>query len=145
MQLKALVLDDSKVMRSMLMRALKNLEIAEFEFTEAADGSDGLDRVTQADFDIVFADWNMPKMSGIDFARKLRVNKKYATLPIVMVTSEKSFGKLEEALNSVRAAAYICKPFTPELLARKLTPVMAVVRENQSKSHGGFFARLRGG
>jgi two-component system, chemotaxis family, chemotaxis protein CheY len=145
MLLKALVLDDSGVMRSMLMRALANLRVAEFEFTEAEDGMDGLAKFNNDQFDIVFADWNMPNMNGIEFARKVRADRKSGQIPIVMVTSEKTVGKLDEALTAVKAAAYICKPFTVDVLARKLMPVIASIADNQNKPKGGFFGKLMGG
>jgi two-component system, chemotaxis family, chemotaxis protein CheY len=148
MTLKALVLDDSGVMRTMLMNALTHLNYAEFEFTEAEDGVIGLNKFNADDFDIIFADWNMPNMTGIDFAHKVRATKKGSTIPIIMVTSEKTVGKLEEALNSAKVNAYISKPFTGDYLGRKLAPVLFSMGEKAKgapKPRGGFFGKLIGG
>ena len=65
------------------------------------------------------------KMNGIEFVQKVRAsNKENADLPIVMVTSEKTMGKVEEALDQAGANAYICKPFTVEQLEQKLATII---------------------
>lgn len=149
MTLRALVLDDSSVMRSMLMRSLTSIKVADFEFTEAEDGVVGLSKFSPDNTDIIFADWNMPNMTGIDFVRKIRANKKADHIPIIMVTSEKTMGKMEIALDSARATAYICKPFTPDQLARKLAPIIAGMGSSEqaeaAKPKGGFFSKLMKG
>src|SRR5439155_329851 len=121
MKLKALVVDDSRVMRDMMMQSLRKTELAEFEFTEAEDGIDALVKFSPKHTDIVFMDWNMPKMTGIDFVRKVRASGQTDHIPIVMVTSEKSVGKVQDALDNAGANEYITKPFTIEELTRKLT------------------------
>ena len=143
MKLRALVVDGSRVMRSMVIQTLRKAGVADFEFTEAEDGADALSKFSPKKIDIVFADWNMPKMSGIDFVRKVRSNKKAAHIPIIMVTSEKSMGKVETALDEAGANEYICKPFTPEQLQRKLAPILEGMGEAPEQS-GGFFRRLVG-
>jgi two-component system chemotaxis response regulator CheY len=72
MTIRALVIDDSKVMRSMVMQSLQKTRLADFEFIEAQDGADALEKFDPDEIDIVFADWNMPNMSGIDFVREVR-------------------------------------------------------------------------
>lgn len=147
MQLNALVLDDSGVMRTMLMNALTHLNFAEFTFTEAEDGVIGLQKFNAGEFDILFADWNMPNMTGIEFAHKVRATKNGAKIPIIMVTSEKTMGKLEEALEKAKVNAYISKPFTGDYLGRKLAPIIFGLADNQPKPKPktGFFGKLIGG
>ncbi|HCD51499.1 MAG TPA: two-component system response regulator, partial [Balneolaceae bacterium] len=58
--IKALVVDDSKIMRSQVKRALDQLMIAEFEYEDAMDGQDALEKFND-DIEILFVDWNMPK------------------------------------------------------------------------------------
>ena len=94
-ELKALVVDDSKVMRLMVMKIVRQAELATFDFEEAEDGEDALAKFEAGDHEILFVDINMPKMSGIEFVQKVRASKKAnAGLPIVMVTSEKTMGKI---------------------------------------------------
>ncbi|MGH2356146.1 MAG: response regulator [Chloroflexota bacterium] len=143
MKLRALVIDDSRVMRNLVMTTLRRTRLAEFEFTEAEDGADGLAKF-DATTDIVFADWNMPNMTGVEFARHVRAMKLEKHVPIVMITSERTSAKMDEALGSAGADAYICKPFTADDVERKLARVVAGV-ETKSPPPArtvGFFSSL---
>lgn len=143
MKAVALVIDDSRVMRNIVMKELRVSGLAEFEFIEAEDGADALKKFNPSKIDIAFVDWNMPNMSGIEFVRKVRKMNQAKNIPLVMVTSEKTVGKIEEALDHAGANAYISKPFTAETLQRKLAPLMKQIEENQaSRSGGGFFSKL---
>jgi two-component system, chemotaxis family, chemotaxis protein CheY len=144
MKLRAMVLDDSRVMRGMVMQNLRHTGLAEFEFTEAEDGADGLKKFNPKNLDIMFVDWNMPNMSGIDFVRRVRANAAGDHIQIVMVTSEKTMGKIEEALDDAGANAFITKPFTVDYLSQKLTPILTKIEEKQKKAGGGFFSKLKG-
>ncbi len=145
MKLRALIIDDSRVMRNMVMESLRRTQLAEFEFVEAEDGADGVSKFNPKNTDIVFVDWNMPKMSGIEFVRKIRREHKNAPVPIVMVTSEKAIGKVEEALDQAGANAYIAKPFTVEYMQHRLSPLFTELATKQTqKPGGGFFGKLMG-
>ncbi|MDM7914998.1 MAG: response regulator [Candidatus Eisenbacteria bacterium] len=145
MKLRAMVIDDSKVMRTMVMESLKKTGLAEFDFTEAGDGQDALGKFHPKKIDIVFADWNMPNMSGVDFVREVRAMDKTDHIPIVMVTSEKTIAKMEEALDEAGANAFISKPFTVDYLIQKLGPVFDELEEQKKGSGGGLFNKLVGG
>lgn len=140
--LRALVVDDSGVMRKMVMQSLSRSELAGFEFTEAEDGVDALSKFDPQKIDIGFVDWNMPKMTGIELVRKIRAMGNTNHIPLVMVTSEKTVSKIEEALDESGADAYICKPFTVEELQRKLKPVIDKVSgRRQGGSGGGILSK----
>lgn len=124
MKLRALVVDDSRVMRMMVMQSLRRSNLAEFRFTEAEDGVEALAKFDPEQTDIAFIDWNMPNMTGVDFVRKIRAMGNTNHIPMVMITSEKTMGKIEEALSEAGADAYICKPFTAEELEAKLKKVI---------------------
>ena len=146
MKLRALVIDDSRVMRSMVMQTLRQTGLADFEFTEAEDGADAVSKFSPKNIDIVFADWNMPNMTGIDFVRKVRASGKTDHIPIIMVTSEKTMDKMDTALDKAGANAYICKPFSVQDLERKIGKLVKEVEDRQQKSGGGgFFSKLVGG
>src|SRR5438477_12621319 len=85
MKLRALIVDDCSTMRNVLMLTLPLTGLAEFEFTEAGDGAAALARFNPARTDILFVDWQMPRMSGIEFVRRLRASGKADQFPIVMV------------------------------------------------------------
>ena len=154
MKLRALVVDDSKIMRRMVMETLRQTNLADFEFTEAEDGQDALSKFDPGTIDIVFADWNMPKMSGVELAAKVRAMKDTGHISIIMVTSEKTMGKMETAMDKAGADGYVCKPFTAEEMQRKLAKVMmkrppqqagATRPDKGAASGGGFFSKLAQG
>jgi two-component system chemotaxis response regulator CheY len=149
-KLKALVVDDSKVMRQMVMQLIRKTELADFEFIEAQDGNDALHKFNPRSTDIMFVDWNMPEMNGIDFVKRVRATGKTEHIPIVMVTSEKTMGKVQEALDKAGANEYITKPFTVEEMARKLSKLMQTMPAHEpnasSGSPGGLLEKIfRGG
>lgn len=138
-KVNALVIDDSGIMRKMVMRGLNEMAICEFEFAEAEDGADGLEKFDERNTDIIFVDWNMPNMDGMHMVRKLRARRERDDLPIVMVTTEKLTGKMEEALDG-GVDTFISKPFTAENLKQRVGPLIERIQEEKSK--GGFFKRL---
>lgn len=162
MKMKALVVDDSGVMRKMVMKSLTDSKLAEFEFVEAVDGVDALAKFDPKEIAIAFVDWNMPNMTGIDFVRevraRLRAQDDDADIPMVMVTSEKTMGKIEEALDEAGADAFISKPFTVDELSRKLKKVVEKAQREQLRRQreermqqeqpqqktGGLFGKLFG-
>jgi two-component system, chemotaxis family, chemotaxis protein CheY len=140
-KITALVVDDSKVMRLMVIRALNRIVGIEWEYIEAADGAEALGVFNTREFDIGFVDWNMPNMPGIEFVRQMRATGNSDHIPLVMVTSEKTVAKIEEALSDAGANAYICKPFTEDDIAKKVGPLLEAVVEMRGEE-AGFFSKL---
>ena len=116
---KVLIIDDSSVMRKIIQRNIQQSGLLVDEFVEAGDGREGLEKATSNNIDLILCDWNMPNMTGIDFVKALRGSGQKNNIPIVMVTTEGSETKIEEAKNS-GANGYLTKPFTPEQLKSKL-------------------------
>jgi two-component system chemotaxis response regulator CheY len=115
---KAMVVDDSRTIRMILRRIL--IEIG-FEVCEAGNGREALE-VIEANKDavtLVLADWNMPEMNGFELLQELRRDPQYASLKIVMVTTEAEMGHMASALEA-GASEYVMKPFTKEILREKL-------------------------
>ena len=139
--INALVIDDSGIMRKMVMRGLEEAKLGEFEFAEAEDGADGLAKFNPRSTDIVFVDWNMPNMNGMDMVRRVRAQFPDRPVPIVMVTTEKLTGKVEEALDG-GVDAFISKPFTAEGLQKRVGPLIDRIQQSKSEKKGGFFQRL---
>lgn len=141
--LTALVVDDSRVMRTMVMQALRRAGLAEFEFVEAEDGADALDKFDPRTVDICFVDWNMPVMTGIEFVRRARALGTNRHVPMVLVTSESTVSRIEEALTDAGANAYVCKPFTAEDLVVKLQPIVdRLTAMRMAAARGSWFAKL---
>jgi two-component system chemotaxis response regulator CheY len=146
MNLRALVLDDSRIMRNMVKRTLQQTELADFEFTEANDGAEGLSLFEPSKFDSVVADWKMPNMSGIDFVQKIRSDFDTDHIPIVMITSEKTLDKVNYAIDKAGVDAFISKPFTANEIKFKLTPVLESLSEPAKQNNkDDYFGRLLGG
>lgn len=116
---KVLIIDDSAVMRKIIQRNIQQSGLIVDAFIEAGDGKEGLEKAANNDVDLILCDWNMPNMTGIEFVKAMRGSGQKASVPIVMVTTEGSDAKMEEAKNS-GANGYLTKPFTPEQLKSKL-------------------------
>lgn len=114
-----LVVDDSKVVRSVARKILENLD---FLIEEAANGQEALEACQRRMPDAILLDWNMPVMSGIDFLRKLRGIEGGDTPVVVFCTTENDMAHIQEALGA-GANEYIMKPFDSEIIESKLTQV----------------------
>jgi two-component system chemotaxis response regulator CheY len=144
MKINAMVVDDSGIMRKMVMRSLTEAGLAEFNFIEAGDGREALQAFDGDKVNMCFVDWNMPNMSGIEFVKAIRATQK-RHIPIVMVTTESTVAKVEEALDEAGVDCYIVKPFTVETLQKKLKPLFDKVSgAGGGEKKGGFFGKLVG-
>ena len=115
--MRALVVDDSRAMRSILSHALREFG---FEITEACNGREALSRLEQMDhFRLALVDWNMPELNGIDFVRRVRSDARYNNLLIMMVTTETESSQIALALQE-GANEYVMKPFTKDVIRKKL-------------------------
>ena len=118
MALKILIVDDSKVMRNTMKAILGNMKIA-CEFVEAADGAEALVRLAETPIELVLLDWDMPKISGLEFLIKIRGVERFKALPIIMVTGKTARDSVIEAIQH-GATDYITKPVNQELLVEKM-------------------------
>ena len=139
MDITALIVDDSGIMRKMVMRTLQQAGLANFTFIQAADGVEGLEKFDEKSVDMLFVDWNMPNMNGIDMIHKVRSIEKNH-VPIVMITTEGTIGKMDEAMGDAKVDKYIAKPFTAEGLQKRLAPLFESM--SSSKCKKGFFGKL---
>ncbi len=119
MSLNILIVDDSAVMRKIIIKALNESGYGDSTIIEASDGIEGLKAFNPNKTDLVLADWNMPNMNGLEFVKKIREIKTAKKIVIIMITTEGSAGKMEEAMNS-GVDNYIPKPFTAVQLQQKL-------------------------
>jgi two-component system, chemotaxis family, chemotaxis protein CheY len=121
MKRKALIVDDSKAIRMILGRILRELG---YETCEAVNGKDALEVIEseKATVDLVLADWNMPEMNGLDLVKQLRQNPDFASLKVIMVTTETEVDHIVSALDA-GANEYVMKPFTKDILRGKLEMV----------------------
>ena len=123
MSLKFLIVDDSVTMRRIVVNSLRN--IGYDNFVEANEGKEAIEKlVADNQINFVITDWNMPGVSGLDLVKSLRSNQKFASLPILMVTTRGVKEDIIEALQA-KVSNYIVKPFTPNILKEKIEQILA--------------------
>ena len=115
-----LVVDDSDMMRRLVIKNLKNCN-GDITVHEARDGLHALDKFKDNQIDIIVTDWNMPNMNGLELITEVRkLNKE---VPIVMVTTEGSVEKVKQAVLA-GANNYIAKPFTEDSFKTKFAKIL---------------------
>lgn len=119
--MKILIVDDSKAMRMIVTRTLRQAGFGDHEFVEAEHGAEGLAKVGTESPDLVLSDWNMPEMSGIEFLQALRAEGN--DVRFGFVTSESTDAMRGLAADS-GALFLIAKPFTADTFAESLSGVL---------------------
>ena len=114
-----LVVDDSRVVRKVAARIVKDLQ---FTVTEAADGAEALDHCRQKMPDAVLLDWNMPVMNGIDFLQALRREAGGDRPIVVFCSTENDPDHISEAVR-LGANEFIMKPFDADIVQNKFAEV----------------------
>lgn len=120
--MKLLVVDDSSTMRRIIKNTLARLGFN--DVLEAEHGLEGWQVMERTgDINVLITDWNMPEMNGLELVKKVRAERKYDSVPIIMVTTE---GGKTEVITALKAGVnnYIVKPFTPQVLKEKLEDVL---------------------
>ena len=113
----ALVVDDSRAMRSILARLMAGLG---FEVTQAGDGAQALSVLDEGlRPDVALVDWNMPVMDGLTFIKTVRGREDLRDIALMMVTTESEQAQIVRAL-AAGAHEYVIKPFSDEVIAEKL-------------------------
>lgn len=133
--MRILVVDDSKVARSVLRKILR--EIGHEDVVEAQDGVEALDKVKEG-FDLVITDWNMPNLDGLGLVRELQESA--AEVPVLMVSSESYFNRIVDVMRA-GAEGYIRKPFTAETLNQK---ILEVQKKRELSAQAATAATLTG-
>jgi two-component system chemotaxis response regulator CheY len=108
-----LVVDDSKIMREMLMACLRGIEGMSFD--QAASGLEAIEQISLRHFDLVLLDLNMPDIGGIEVVEFIRGQDRLRGLPIIVVTTRGDEASRERALGA-GANRFMTKPFTPEAI-----------------------------
>ena len=119
---RCLVVEDSQVMRQLLVFALQR--VRELEVVEADDGVDALRKLTGGRFDLIITDINMPIMDGLKLIKRIRSDESYRDVPIIVVTTEGSQEDRSRAL-ALGANAYITKPIQGPQVVAKVKELLA--------------------
>jgi two-component system, chemotaxis family, chemotaxis protein CheY len=125
-ELRFLIVDDFETMRALISTEL--IALGYFDIQEAENGKSayalieaGLDQ--NKPIDLVFCDWNMPEMTGLELLQKIKADPRFANLPFVMVTAE---AEMKSVVSAVEAGVtdYLVKPVTREALNKKINKVL---------------------
>lgn len=119
--LRVLVVDDSRTSRRFIKNVLTTLGIE--HMTEAVDGVEGTERMQESFFDLVVTDYNMPRMDGYQFLEHIRSESNQPTIPVLMVTSEKSGARIA-GVERAGVSAIVDKPFELEKVRQILMNIL---------------------
>ena len=113
-----LVVDDSRIMRNIIKNIFTDLKI-HCQYLEAGNGVEAFKLLEANKVNLVFLDWNMPEMDGLEFLKKVRAMPDYKTLPIIMITSEAAKYNIVGAIKA-GATDYIVKPINEKVFREKM-------------------------
>jgi two-component system chemotaxis response regulator CheY len=123
--LRVLVVDDSTVMRRMVVKSLEMGGLPVDKVFEADSGLQALKILNEHWVDLVLCDINMPNMNGVELVERMANDALTAKIPVVMVTTERSEVRIEQ-LKQLGVTAYLNKPFRPEALAQTVRHLLGL-------------------
>jgi two-component system chemotaxis response regulator CheY len=115
-----LIVDDSVTVRQQVSLALAQ---AGYRVVEAQDGRDALLMLERGGVSMVISDVNMPRMNGFEMLERIKLHPRHASVPVVMLTSERRPDLVERA-KKAGASGWITKPFNAELLMAAMVKVL---------------------
>ena len=121
---RILLVDDSPVIRKMILKALKMVGLPVGEALEAGNGVEALEILRSEWIDIVFADLNMPEMDGVELVETMAADEMLAGVPVVVISSLRSEERLER-LHLAGISAYLSKPLQTVELKRTIDDLLA--------------------
>ncbi len=123
MNLRALVIDDSAVMRQFICRSLNLSGLAFTECAQAGNGKEALALLRERQVDVILCDVNMPQMDGEQLLEQIERDPQLRSIPILVVSADATAPRVERMLG-LGAQGYLLKPFSPELLRSELIRVL---------------------
>jgi two-component system, chemotaxis family, chemotaxis protein CheY len=119
--MKLLIVDDSKAMRMIVRRTLRQAGFDDHEVQEASDGIEALKVMERYQPDLILSDWNMPNLNGLDLLRRLREQSNQVRFGFV--TSEGT-DQMRDVAISNGALFLIAKPFDADTFKSIVGPVL---------------------
>jgi two-component system chemotaxis response regulator CheY len=117
-----LVVDDSKVMREMVIACLRGKE--GLSFTQASSGLEAIEQLSLKPFQLLLLDLNMPDIGGIEVVEFVRSQDRLCKVPIIIITTRGDQESKERALNA-GATKYMTKPFSPQVIQAEVAAILA--------------------
>jgi len=125
MAINILVVDDSAVMRSMIIKTIHLSGLETGEIFQASNGREGLEQLSENWVDLVFIDVNMPVMDGMEMLGAIREDTATRDLPVLIVSTESNEDRIQ--VIGRQRAGFVHKPFTPEMLRGKILEMVGVL------------------
>lgn len=122
--MKCIIADDSKIIRMVLSKILRNLS---FEVIEAEDGEDVIEKSNEFQPSLIIMDWYLPVMSGIDVLHKIRNDQNIKQPKVMFCCSTVDINHISEALHG-GADDYLLKPFDEDIIKSKLI-ILGLMKE----------------
>jgi two-component system chemotaxis response regulator CheY len=119
--MKILIADDSRVMRQIVVRTLRQAGFGDHELIEASNGREAFEMTTSEKPDLVISDWNMPEMTGVEVLRQLRAAGN--DVKFGFVTSECT-PEMMQAAEAAGSLFFIVKPFSAERFDEVFAPIL---------------------
>lgn len=123
MAFNILIVDDSETMRAVIKKTVKMSGVQIGELCEAGNGIEALAVLEEEWIDVVLTDINMPEMGGVEFLKKVKQNDVFKNIPVIFISTESSQTRMDEA-EALGVAAYVKKPFMPEVIKDILLDVL---------------------
>lgn len=117
---KILIAEDDQDIRELVVLTL---QFNGFEVVSAVDGAQAVEKAQEDDFDLILMDVRMPRMTGYEACRQLREMESTQNIPIIILSAKGQESEIQAGLDA-GATQYILKPFSPDILARKISEVL---------------------
>lgn len=144
--MKVLIVDDSPTMRRIHLNSLKGID-SEVQAIQAGDGQEGLEKlVSEGGVDLILVDWNMPRMNGLEFIKKVSSHENLRGIPIIMITSNNERSNVIEAIKA-GARNYLVKPYSRDMLQariRQVLPDQEIESESGTQETSDEFRQVQG-
>jgi two-component system, chemotaxis family, chemotaxis protein CheY len=129
-KIRVLLIDDDKEFLMIFKHKLAKLGVG--FIAEAMDSRSALEKIRSGDYDLIFCDWQMPDVSGLELLRGVREFS--PKVPFIMVTAEAKKEKVTEVIKA-GVTDYLRKPFTSESLLEKVTTMMEKIKAYRAAVH----------
>ena len=118
-----LIVDDSRTMRKVILKAVALSGFDLGDCWEAGDGREAIRILANHWVDLILTDLHMPEMNGLEMLREIQKDEIHCQVPVVLITTEGSEKRIQEAL-ALGMKGYVQKPFHPEAIRDLLTQIM---------------------
>lgn len=125
-EIRILLVDDMESMRGIIKSTLQKLGVVNIH--TAINGYDAIKTLSKKEVDLVISDWDMPKVTGIEFLKYMRSTTKYKKMPVILLTASNERSRVKEAIEA-GASDYLTKPFKAADLEQKLTKLIDKINQ----------------